>query len=150
MEELHAGHLQPDAVLTKNFRRLCNRWKYDKPNNFNQKIMEERLIEAPIDEENIKSDWIEEIFDCCCSGGRNGNVIVGFVGNCVVTCEYHKNILTWKVGNEFNSGRDRIDSYDELKQRLKDSDKDDVNVVVKYLTEKEKVTLIQQFYFNYG
>ena len=78
----------------------------------------ERLIPAPIDEKNITSDWIEDIFDNCCFGGKGNNIYVGFIKDCVVLCEYHGNVINWKVESECFNGKDeRENAFNELKKR---------------------------------
>lgn len=110
--------------------------------------MKTKLIPAPIDEKNVTSDWIEDVFDDCV---RNGDKFVGFIGECVVMCECRNYYIDWKVEQEcFNRQTSkRMETFTELKKRLKNMDEEDQNIVVKYLPFGEGVTaLTQQFYFR--
>lgn len=110
----------------------------------------ERLIPAPIDEKNITSDWIEDIFDNCCFGGKKNNIYVGFICDCVVLCEYHDNIINWKVESEcFNGKSERESAFNELKKRLEVVDKENSDIVVKYYSfDKDVTCLTQSFFFK--
>ena len=108
----------------------------------------ERLIPAPIDEKNITSDWIEDIFDNCCYGGKKNNIYVGFIRDCVILCEYHNNIINWKVESEcFNGKSAREDAFNELRKRLEILDKENDGLVVKYSPFSEGVLCIEQRFF---
>ena len=110
----------------------------------------ERLIPAPIDEKNITSDWIEDIFDNCCFGGKGNNIYVGFIKDCVVLCEYHGNVINWKVESECFNGKDeRENAFNELKKRLVDIDEETPDIVVKYSPfDKDVTCLTQSFFFK--
>lgn len=127
--------------------RPDQRREYD--NQFNI-IMEEKLIPAPIDEKNITSDWIEDIFDNCCFGGKKNNIYVGFIKNCVVLCEYNDNVINWKVESEcFNKEEARKSAFNELRKRLKTIDKESFDLVVKYSPfDKDVTCLTQSFFFK--
>lgn len=110
---------------------------------------EENLIEAPIDEKNVSSDWIEEVFDCVWRGGRQANTYTGFIGHCLVSCKYSGNKLHWQVESQFfNVGEDILGAYNELRRRLTVRDQEDQNLVVKnYYYDKEFV-IAQHFFFK--
>lgn len=110
----------------------------------------ERLIPAPIDEKNIMSDWIEEIFDNCCFGGKKDNIYVGFICDCVVLCEYNNNVINWKVESEFfNKEEARKSAFNELRKRLETIDKESFDIVVKYSPfDKDVTCLTQSFFFK--
>lgn len=110
----------------------------------------ERLIPAPIDEKNITSDWIEDIFDNCCFGGKENNIYVGFICDCVVLCEYHDNIIKWKVESEcFNGKSERENAFNELRKRLETIDKESFDLAVKYSPfDKDVTCLTQSFFFK--
>lgn len=109
--------------------------------------MEKKLIPAPIDGKNVTSDWIDEIFDDgnCTRGGRN--MVTGFIGGSVCCCWITGHLIFWQIAQDFanNAGC----CYDLLLKRLKKHD-DDENLVVKYDTsmKKEKLLLLQKFYFK--
>ena len=56
--------------------------------------MEKGLIPAPIDNKNVTTDWIEEIFDfqTCV---WNKKTAVGFIDNEPVIVSWENNILLW-------------------------------------------------------
>lgn len=116
----------------------------------------ERLIPAPIDEKNVTSDWIEDVFDVCCVGGNHNGTYVGFVNNCVILCEYNGNNIYWTVSEKANStNSQRYAAFYELKQRLFALDKENENLTVKYSVayddregKKVGMTLHQSFFFK--
>ncbi len=102
--------------------------------------MEKKLIPAPIDEKNITSDWIEEIFDNYTCTWRK-DCAVGFINNVAVMAAWSSNILMWKFMEEANLE----ESYAVLKDRLSRYD-GQTSVIEK----KRRVgnMLIQQFFFE--
>ena len=110
---------------------------------------EENLIEAPIDEKNVSSDWIEEVFDCVWRGGRKTNTYTGFIGHCLVSCKYSGNKLHWQVESQFfNVGEDILGTYNELRRRLTVRDQEDQNLVVKNYYYDKKFVIVQHFFFK--
>jgi len=108
--------------------------------------MEKNLIPAPIDEKNVTSDWIAEIFDnygdyCI----MNGNKCVGFVKDSVCTCMYIDNHIIWYFPMVFAT--DVKASWDELIKRLKKHDAPPL--VVKYdFSQADSFFLKQSFYWE--
>lgn len=109
---------------------------------------EENLIPAPIDEKNISSDWIEDVFDRCVFGGSNSNVFTGFIKDCLVSAKFVDNILWWKVEQDFfNLGEEREQAFTELKKRLKEYEKEETPVVEKDYFYDKKLVISQHFFF---
>lgn len=74
---------------------------------------------APLDDKNVMTDWIEEVFDWQ-SGLYHKNQCVGFIFNCPVLATWHDNVLTWHfISEEFKTAQS------VLCERLKE--KEDVN-----------------------
>ena len=110
---------------------------------------EEKLIKAPIDEKNVSSDWIEEVFDCVWRGGKEANIFTGFIGQCLVSCKYSDNMLYWQVESQFfNVGEDIHGTYSELRMRLMVRDKNNQNLVVKNYFYDRKFVIAQHFFFK--
>lgn len=100
-----------------------------------------KKIPAPLDETNVTTDWIEEIFDngnCTCNGSR----IVGFVRDAPVYAIYYDNVVRWTVLDSFLPS-DRIN---ELIRRLDRYENPDEVV----FSEKTVIgkTLTQRFFFR--
>lgn len=55
-----------------------------------------RLIPAPLDEKNVTTDWIEELFDDQ-SALYGKNKMLGFMAGAAVQASWEGNVLTWKV-----------------------------------------------------
>ena len=106
--------------------------------------MREKLIPAPLDEKNVTTDWIEEVFDDCnCT--RNGSVYTGFVKDSVCSCLVGRNTIIWKIDKDY--AKDAGLSYTELLKRLREHDTPPL--VVKYDTSmKETLLLGQRFFFR--
>lgn len=107
--------------------------------------MSKKLIPAPIDEKNVTSDWIEEIFDDNNYTYDGRNMYVGFVMGSVCCCMYHKNRIFWQIVQDF--AKKALESYNELLRRLREHD--EPPIVVKYDTSLyDRLLLLQQFYFE--
>ena len=107
--------------------------------------MEKKLIPAPLDEKNVMTDWIGEIFDdydCTYDGKRT---YTGFVKGSVCSCMYHNNHIIWQINQHFSV--DAKLSYEELIKRLKEHDTPPL--VIKYDTSmKKELFLLQKFYWE--
>jgi len=58
--------------------------------------MEKKLIPAPIDEKNVTSDWIEEMFDeqsALCGKQK----YIGFMAGATMQASWYRNVLKWEV-----------------------------------------------------
>lgn len=108
--------------------------------------MEKKLMPAPIDGKNVTNDWIEEIFDDgnCTRGGHN--MMTGFVGGSVCCCWITCHLIFWQIVQDFAKHADSC--YELLLKRLKEHDTPPL--VVKYDTslKKEKLMLLQRFYWE--
>lgn len=108
--------------------------------------MNTKLIPAPIDDKNVLTDWITEIFDdydCTSDGYR---MFTGFILDSACSCRIIGNLLFWQIHQEFAADAGR--SYDTLLKRLKEHDSPPL--VVKYDTsmKKEALILVQKFYWT--
>lgn len=107
--------------------------------------MKKNLIPAPIDEKNVTSDWIGEIFDNYGDYVMCDNKFTGFVKGTVCYCEYINNHLFWQVSMNF--AKDAKASWDELIRRLKEHDTP--QLVVEYDDSmKDELLLLQNFYWK--
>lgn len=107
--------------------------------------MEKKLIPAPIDNKNVTTDWIEEIFDNFGDCISSGNKFTGFVKDSVCCCEHINNHLFWHIPQNF--AKDAKASWDELIRRLKEHDTPPL--IVKYdESMKDELLLLQSFYWT--
>lgn len=73
-----------------------------------------KLIPAPLDEKNVTTDWIEEMFDDQSAlYGKNG--MLGFVDGAAVLASWSAHILMWKVldGDSHEAIMRLIERYEE-------------------------------------
>ena len=54
-----------------------------------------KKIIAPIDEKNVCTDWIEDVFDDL-SCVKNGRQAMGFINDAPVYTYWEKNCITWR------------------------------------------------------
>lgn len=103
-----------------------------------------KKIIAPIDNKNVTTDWIEEIFDNCGDCVRNDNKFTGFVKDSVCCCEFINNHLFWHIPKDF--AKNAKESWEELIKRLKEHDTPPL--FVKYDDSmKDELLLLQSFYW---
>lgn len=100
-------------------------------------------IKAPLDEKNVTTDWIEQIFDglnCV----QNGCQMVGFVNECVVDCSWFDNTLQWRAHDN------KKETLNEIKKRLMEFEQDDSYSPEVYsdIYIVGGMFLVQKFYFN--
>ena len=113
---------------------------------------EKKKVPAYIDEKNVTTDWIEDIFDnwnCTC-GGEHSDYYTGFINDCVVIAQVHRNELRWQISSAFWC-EDEIDSvYEELLKRLKVYDGvPNSNIECEYWELlRHDGYLVQSFYFK--
>lgn len=113
------------------------------------------LIPAPIDDKNITTDWIEEIFDGQCAVS-NGKSYLGYINGHAVKCDIVGNSLHWEfIYTEWGDvSQSNIDiPMKMLKNRLKAKDElDEENRIhVTYMIGGKTCNnriLTQSFYWN--
>ena len=104
----------------------------------------EELIPAPVDNKNVATDWIEDIFDfqTCV---RNKKTAVGFIADEPAIVSWADNVILWSfplvVSPIFGTAR-----LEELKKRLKIYDDENPELVTDY--EVVGNLLMQKFYWN--
>lgn len=106
---------------------------------------------APIDEKNVCSDWVSDVFDECTTvhtEKRGKNTFVGFVSDCVCICSYSfgNNTLKWQIIADRKE--DTESAIKTLSNRLQEYDKENETLQTEYTTEGN--TLYQSFYFVEG
>lgn len=108
----------------------------------------EELVKAPVDNKNISTDWIEEVFDnfdCI----EIGSQYVGFVNDVPAWCKINDNSIKWELCGDVNIER----AFTELKYRLKNFDNENKGeIIVKYVDHCYGFSPIsgttQYFYFD--
>lgn len=108
---------------------------------------------AFIDEKDVTTDWIEEVFEnyMCCCGGKRGNIYTGIVEECPVSCMVRENNIVWHVDPHIGGVPNAGHAYCSLVKRLKELfDEDtDSGLVVEYDDSmKDGYFLVQSFYFK--
>lgn len=72
--------------------------------------MEEKLIPAPIDDKNVMTDWIAEVFDdSFCVADYKNNQILGFIELCPVHVKWYRNRLEWHFVDHQVDNKSAID-----------------------------------------
>lgn len=109
------------------------------------------LIPAPIDDKNITTDWIEEIFDgqCCC---QNNGTYIGFIKGLPIKADIKDNQIYWSrlsshICFESTSEEEVKGMITERNKRLKYLD-DNKRIHVDYRYMHGGTTLIQSFFWN--
>ena len=98
------------------------------------------LQPAPIDEKNVTSDWIEDVFDDCVECGHS---MVGYINGIPVFAHWQDHFLTWEVVGT----KEIQETSNELKRRLAEYEKDeDSSIMSNRLTCGYLTT--QAFYFK--
>lgn len=95
---------------------------------------------APIDEKNVTTDWIGDVFDAS-DYTQDGKRIVGFVGNFPMLVAWSGNNIVWQA---IRGGENCLDV---LEKRLALFDDADSNVY----SERNRVgenLILQSFYFR--
>ena len=109
--------------------------------------MSNRII-APIDEKNVSTDWVDDVFDDCeCAKSQKKSLckMCGFVCGELVECTYHLGdyVMYWYIHSHYN---EIDDVRTELQKRLakyEGEENDLFSEIVNYKTH-----LIQKFYFK--
>lgn len=105
-----------------------------------------KLIPAPIDEKNITTDWIEDIFEFS-SCAQNGNKYVGFINDAPVMCVVEGNSLIWKLITNYSFSWHIQPALEELEKRLRVVDDND-RIHVDYTKSHDGTMIMQSFYWS--
>lgn len=111
-------------------------------------VVKPSKVFAPIDEKNVCSDWIEDVFDeysTIHTEKRGKNTFVGFVSDCVCICSYSfgNNTLKWQIIADRKE--DAESAIKTLSERLREYGKENETLQTEYTTEGN--TLYQSFFF---
>ena len=74
-------------------------------------MAKEKLISAPLDEKNVTTDWIEELFDDQ-SALYGKDKMLGFMAGAAMQASWSGNMLKWKVLDG-----DRYEAIKRLRER---------------------------------
>ena len=117
-------------------------------------VSNKKKVPAYIDEKNVTTDWIEEVFDdhqCVC-GGNCGCTFVGFVNSCVVLANVSRNHIGWQIVQGQYTESEVKETYDILIERLKeldDPDNDNIGIYCEYYELLKHDGFVEQsFYFK--
>lgn len=102
--------------------------------------MGKNIIPAPLDDKNVMTDWIEEVFDWQSALFRK-NKCVGFIFNCPALATWRDNVLTWS----FICGEIKT-AQNELIERLKVYE--DANIELFTKIEIVGNDVVQSFYWR--
>ena len=102
---------------------------------------------APIDEKNVCTDWIEQIFDDCnvvCTTKHHMNKVCGFVDGVLVECVYQSghNEMNWYV---YGLQPDQNSAISKLKTRLLEFEDNDSDLYSEIADHDSYLS--QRFYF---
>lgn len=77
-------------------------------------MAKQELIPAPLDEKNVTTDWIEEMFDDQ-SALYGKNKMLGFMAGAAMQASWSGNVLRWKVldGDRYVAIKRLIELYKE-------------------------------------
>ena len=109
------------------------------------------LIPAPIDDKNITTDWIEEIFDFDCAAS-NGKTYLGFINGLPIKADIKDHQIYWSLLSshvcfESPSEEEVKDMIAERNKRLRYLD-DNKRIHVDYRYMHGGTTLVQSFYWS--
>ena len=110
--------------------------------------MDKNRTIAPIDEKNVCTDWIEQIFDdynVVCTTKHHMNKVCGFVDGVLVECVYQSghNEINWYV---YGLQPDVDSTISKVKTRLLDFENGESDLYSE-ITDHESY-LSQRFYFK--
>ena len=102
---------------------------------------------AKVDEKEVKTDWVQNVFDdlqCI----KKFHHVIGMINGCVVSCMWNGFAIYWQVSRDL--GGDYVTAFLLLEQRLTDCmddlSKQGIVSTVKHLDRPYE--LIQKFYFK--
>ena len=104
-------------------------------------MAKEKLIPAPLDEKNVTTDWIEELFDDqSVIYGKNKKI--GFMANAAMQASWSGNMLVWQVLDG-----DAYRAFMKLNERYKERYPDEESP---FIVEKQRSTgmLVMRFYWK--
>ena len=107
--------------------------------------MENKLIPAPIDNKNVMTDWIEEIFDFQ-TAVRRKKTMVGFIADEPAVARWNDNVLIWTFPLWPTLTIEDSKPLEELKKRLKVYD--DANVELITIDNVDRHSLMQKFFWK--
>jgi len=99
-------------------------------------------IKAYIDEKNVCTDWIEDVFDRS-ERVWNGEQVLGFVNGSPVYAWYKDNMIAWQLVVD---GLKSEDVINELKSRLMEFEDPESNLYSEMYVLKNAI--LQHFYFK--
>lgn len=105
----------------------------------------DNLIPAPVDDKNVSTDWMEEIFDDC-AGVLLNHTYVGVIAERLVTARWDGNTITWQVIPD--NFRDLSTAYSQLYDRLTKRNEEDERLLVKHDVSCHPLKIIQRFYWK--
>ena len=104
------------------------------------------MIPAYLDEKDVTTDWIEDVFDDW-HLAHSIHRVVGFVSGCLVSAKWHENEVEWLVLKE--AGGDCASAFLILEERLKVFESEEQNVFSELEHEGEgRYCIFQRFYFR--
>ena len=108
--------------------------------------MGEKKLPAMLDEKNVTTDWIEEIFDDW-QLAHGQHRLVGFICGCVMSARWYRNMVEWLVSKDM--GGDYVSAFCILEQRLKARESDDQGIYSVIEHEGEgRYCIRQRFFFR--
>ena len=103
--------------------------------------MTKKLIPAPLDEKNVTTDWIEEMFDDQ-SALYGKNKMLGFMAGAAMQASWSGNMLVWKVldGDGYQAKMQLLKRY---RERYPDEESP-------FIVEKQMPTdmIVMRFYWK--
>jgi hypothetical protein len=100
-----------------------------------------KRIAAPIDEKNVSTDWIEDVFNSCV---RCDKQFVGFIDDAPVYVSWERNHLSWRCVEVF--GFDTEKTIKEIKTRLSEFENPNSDLFSEMYVVGHCV--VQSFYFR--
>ena len=108
--------------------------------------MEEKLIQAPVDDKNVTTDWLESIFDSD-DFARDTCRMVGFICGCVVSARWYANVVDWLISQDM--GGDYVTAMIILEERLRKAESPEQGIYSKIEHSREgRYGIRQKFYFR--
>lgn len=108
--------------------------------------MEKKLTPALLDEKDVTTDWIEDVFDqWAYAECHNRPCAVGFVNDCPVFVTWQSNYIVWRIiENNINNYEETLDV---IRERLAAYESPD-NGIFSTVESWGCNSLMQKFYFN--